>query len=45
MKLSNQYRGVDAEEFRFLSETAAVRAAEEKKRRDEENAEVNEYRA
>ncbi|ORX39037.1 N-terminal domain of NEFA-interacting nuclear protein NIP30-domain-containing protein [Kockovaella imperatae] len=44
MKLSNQYRGLDTEEQKFLSDKAAERRAEEKKRQDAENAEVMEYR-
>lgn len=44
MKLSNQYRGLDSEEMKFLSEKALERRAEERKRDELENAEVRDYR-
>ncbi|ORY26261.1 N-terminal domain of NEFA-interacting nuclear protein NIP30-domain-containing protein [Naematelia encephala] len=44
MKLSNQYRGLDEEEQRFLAEKARERREAEKKREEEENVELLEYR-
>lgn len=44
MKLSNQYRGLESEELQFLADRAKERKAVERKREEEENAEVREYR-
>ncbi len=44
MKLSNQYRGLETEELQFLADRAKERKAAERKREEEENAEVREYR-
>jgi len=44
MKLSNQYRGLQSEELQFLAERAKERKTAERKREEEENAEVMEYR-
>ena len=44
MKLSNQYRGLETEELQFLAERAKERTMAERKREEEENADVREYR-
>lgn len=44
MKLSNQYRGLDAEEHRFLADRAAAQREKERKIKEEEQRELLNYR-
>lgn len=44
MKLGNQYRGLHADEYDFLSEKMKEQRDKERRVKDQDNAEVMEYR-
>jgi hypothetical protein len=44
MKLSNQYRGLDAEEYGFLAARAKEQREKEQQVAEEENREIAQYR-
>lgn len=44
MKMGNQYRGLQADEFEFLTDTLREKAEKEREVVDKDNAELQTYR-